>query len=121
MPAFLKIENPGVAPSESFTLLGASTKRGDDNGQTIGRFGSGNKHGVAVLLRHKLAPVVFAGNLKMEFGTRPQSVGNNEFARVMVKYGGKDNDGKSRSANEDLGFVLEYGAADWLGCGSGPT
>lgn len=118
MTAFLKIENPGVAPAEAFTLLGASTKRGSGS-RTIGKFGSGNKHGVAVMLRNKLAPVVFAGNLKMEFGTRPVNVNDghrsHEFARVVVKYGGKDAEGVSRSATEDLGFVLEYGASDWIG------
>ena len=119
MTAWLKIENPGVAPAESFTLLGASTKRDNNNSRNIGRFGSGNKHAAAVLLRNNLNPVIFAGNLKLEFGTRSQTVNTgikqHEFARVVVKYGGKDADGSNRSSTEDLGFVLEYGAADWLG------
>lgn len=114
---YLMIQNPGVAPPESFTLLGASTKRADAN--AIGKFGSGNKHGVAVLLRNNLQPIVFAGNLKLEFGTRKQEVNtglnSHEFARVVVKYGGKDAEGTQRSNTEDLGFVLEYGATDWLG------
>ena len=118
MAAYLKIENPGVAPEEAFTLLGASTKRGSDNAATIGKFGTGNKHGVAVLLRNKLEPVVFAGNLKLEFGTRVQGVNDgirgHEFNRVVVKFGGKDRNGVSRSATEDLGFVLEHGSSDWL-------
>jgi hypothetical protein len=118
MAAFLMIQNPGVAPEEAFTLLGASTKRDSDNGATIGKFGTGNKHGVAVLLRNQLSPVVFAGNLKLEFGTRQQPVNdgikNTVFNRVVVKFGGKDRAGVSRSATEDLGFVLEHGSADWL-------
>ena len=117
MAAFLMIENPGTAPAEAFTLLGATTKR--DNSKYIGTFGSGNKHGVAVLLRHRISPQIFAGNLKMEFTTRPVSlddgIDQTDFARVVVKYGGKDDEGVSRSGTEDLGFVLEYGASDWLG------
>ena len=119
MQAYLKIENPGVAPKEAFTLLGASTSRGNDNGAVIGKFGSGNKHGVATCLRHRLSPVVFAGNLKLEFGTKPVTVDDGlksaDFERVVVKFGGKDTDGKSRSSTEDLGYVLEYGATDWTG------
>lgn len=118
MAAYLMIQNPGVAPEEAFTLLGASTKRDSDNAATIGRFGTGNKHGIAVLLRHELNPVVFAGNLKLEFGTRSQPVNDGikstTFNRVVVKYGGRDRNGASRSATEDLGFVLEHGSADWL-------
>lgn len=118
MVAYLKIENPGVAPAEAFTLLGASTKRGSDNSATIGKFGTGNKHGVAVLLRNGLSPTVFAGNLKMEFGTRVQNVNDGlrttDFNRVVVKYGGKDTYGTSRTSTEDLGFVLEHGSSDWL-------
>jgi hypothetical protein len=115
MTAYLMIENPGVAAPEAFTLLGASTKRNSENSNTIGKFGSGNKHGVAVLLRHKLNPIVFASNLKLEFGTRTQKMDTTDFERVVVKFGGKDKDGINRSYTEDLGFVLEYGASDWLG------
>jgi len=116
--AYLKIENPGVAPKEAFTLLGASMSRDSDNARTVGKFGSGNKHGVAVLLRNKLAPTVFAGNLKLDFDTRPVKVDagirSQEFAQVIVKLGGRDENGVNRSSTEDLGFVLEYGATDWL-------
>jgi hypothetical protein len=118
MGAFLKIENPGVAPEEAFTLLGASTKRSGQSNATIGKFGTGNKHGVAVLLRNDLPPTVFAGKLKLEFSTRAQGVNDglrdHTFNRVVVKFGGTDRTGASRSATEDLGFVLEHGATDWL-------
>jgi hypothetical protein len=106
------IQNPGICPTEGFTLLGASTKR-DKAGQ-IGKFGSGNKHGVNVCLRYGLSPVVFCGSLKLEFGTREQKVSGSSFNRVFVKYGGKDDLGVNRSSTEDLGYVLEYGATDWL-------
>lgn len=119
MTAYLMIQNPGVAFAQSFTLLGASTKRGNSNGATIGKFGTGNKHGIAVLLRNELNPVVFASNLKLEFSTRAEVVNDGlkdtTFNRVVVQYGGKDSEGKNRSSTEDLGFVLEHGSDDWLG------
>ena len=118
MPAYLRIENPGVAPSEGFTVFGISLADTSGNSGVIGQFGSGNKHAVAVLLRNELSPVVFAGTLKLEFSTRPQVVSDaqatKEFNRVVVKYGGSDPvTGASRIATEDLGFVLDYGRQDW--------
>jgi hypothetical protein len=118
MAAYLKIENVGTAPEEGFTVFGVSLADTSSNDKVIGQFGSGNKHGVAVLLRNDLSPIVFAGTLKLEFGTRPQIVSDNhatkEFNRVVVKYGGSDPvTGASRSSTEDLGFVLDYGKQDW--------
>lgn len=118
MAAYLKIENVGTAPEEGFTVFGVSLADTSRNAGVIGQFGSGNKHGVAVLLRNELSPVVFAGTLKLEFSTRPQIVSDKhatkEFNRVVVKYGGTDPvTGASRSNTEDLGFVLDYGKQDW--------
>jgi hypothetical protein len=105
-------------PPEGFTVLGVSLADTSSHEGVIGQFGSGNKHAVAVLLRHALPPVVFAGTLKLEFSTRPQTVADSqaskEFARVVVRYGGSDpSTGSSRSSTEDLGFVLDYGKQDW--------
>ncbi|CAN5536398.1 hypothetical protein BH11PLA2_BH11PLA2_16270 [soil metagenome] len=118
MPAFLKIENIGVCPPEGFTVLGVSLADTSSNEGVIGQFGSGNKHGVAVCLRAGLAPIVFAGTLKMEFSTKSQTVSDGlaskDFGLVVVKYGGIDPiTGASRSSTEDLGFVLDYGKQDW--------
>jgi len=118
MPAFLKIENVGVCPPDAFTVLGVSLADTSNHQGVIGTFGSGSKHAVAVLLRHDLSPVVFAGTLRLEFGIRPQIVtdglASKDFGRVVVKYGGTDPvTGASRSSSEDLGFVLDYGKQDW--------
>src|SRR5262249_13821328 len=118
MAAFLKIENVGVCPPEGFTVLGVSLAHTSTTPGVIGPFWSGNKHDVAVLLPNGLSPVVFAGTLRLEFGTRPQVVSDaqatKEFSRVVVKYGGSDPvTGASRSSTEDLGFVLDYGRQDW--------
>ncbi len=115
---FLKIENPGCAPVESFTLLGATTKK-DCSSRVIGKFGSGCKHAAAVCLREGSNPVVFTGNLKLEFFTRSQDIdtgiGEHKVNRVVVKFGGKDESGANRSSTEELGFVLDYGTQDWGG------
>lgn len=118
MTAYLRIENPGVAPIEGFTVLGVSMANTSSNSGVIGQFGSGSKHSVAVLLRNEISPIVFAGTLKMEFSTRPQTVSDGiaskEFGRVVVKFGGSDPiTGVSKSSTDDLGFVLSYGDKDW--------
>jgi hypothetical protein len=118
MAAFLRIENPGVASSDAFTVLGVSLASTNSNPGVIGQFGSGSKHSVALLLRSGIKPIVFAGSLKLEFSTRPQIVSDSQatkhFERVVVKYGGTDPvSGSSRSSTEDLGFVLDFGRLDW--------
>lgn len=119
MATYLKIENPGVCPVEGFLLLGATSKRLTDNDSpyTIGQFGSGNKHAVNVLLRAKLFPVVFCGNHKLEFGTRPGRMkaleGNAAYNRVVVKHGGTDETGASVTYTEELSQTDEYGVLDW--------
>jgi hypothetical protein len=119
MATYLKIENPGVCPIEGFTLLGATSKRLADNDSPycIGQFGSGSKHATNVLLRAKLYPIVFCGNHKLEFGTKPGKMkaleGQTEYNRVIVKHGGTDEDGASVTFTEELSQTDEYGVLDW--------
>lgn len=119
MTTYLKIENPGVCPTEGFILLGATSKRLIDNDSlfTIGRFGSGTKMGVNVLLRNKLYPLVFCANHKLEFGTRPGRMkameGVTEYNRVVVKHGGVDEHGTHVSYTEELSQTDEHGSIDW--------
>ena len=119
MATYLKIENPGVCPTEGFILLGASSKRLTDNESpyTIGQFGSGNKHSVNMLLRAKLFPVVFCGTHRLEFTTKPGRMkaleGEAAYNRVVVKHGGADEEGKSVTYTEELSQTDEYGVLDW--------
>ena len=82
MPAYLTIENVGVCPPEGFTVLGVSMPDTRDKQGVIGQFGSGNKHGVAVCLRHDIAPIVFCGTLRLDFFTKPQTVADSKASTV---------------------------------------
>ena len=119
MATYLRIENPGVCPIEGFILLGATSKRlaDSDSPYCIGQFGSGNKHAVNVLIRAKLFPVVFCGNHRLEFGTKPGKMkaleGDAAYNRVVVRHGGTDEDGTSVTYTEELSQTDEYGILDW--------
>jgi len=117
MSQFLMIENPGVAPTEGYILFGATTKRDSFDKRIIGTFGSGNKHAVSVSLRQSVPPVIYCGNQKMSFYTKPVTIkgvgGETTCQRICVKFGGKDADGKATTADKELDQTLEYGAKDW--------
>ncbi len=114
---FLKIENPGVAPVEGWTVFGATTKRDSEDEGMIGTFGSGNKHGTMLLMRKGKNPVVFCDMLRLNYFSRPVTVkgvaSSVEQRRVCVKYAGKDQTGKSCSSEEELSVFLDYGTANW--------
>jgi len=110
MSKFILIENPGVAAVESFTLLGASNKVGSD---AIGQFGSGTKFGVLTLLRRGLRPIIYSGNLRIEFGTTKIVFDGAEQEQVYINLSGKDRDGKQVKRRENLSVVLRYGEIDW--------
>ena len=110
MSKFILIENPGVASPSSFTLLGASNKSGTE---AIGQFGSGTKFGTLALLRKGIRPIVYCGNLCLEFGTTPVVFDGAEHEQVHVSIKGKDAQGKQVSRKEDLSLVLQYGKIDW--------
>ena len=110
---YLAIRNPGVADYSGLTLLGVSTTRNSGCSGTIGTFGSGSKLSIALLLRYGIEPIICCGKLKMRFFTRSQIVKMQVFNRVCVEFSGTDLDGRSKTSTEDLGFVLEWGTADW--------
>jgi hypothetical protein len=113
MALALMIENAGVAPSESFTMFGLTSKRDTSNPLTIGMFGSGNKHAICVLLRMGIDPIIYCGNLRMEFFTKAIDFKGHEANRVCVKLSGKNEQGKQINRTEELSVVVGYGALDW--------
>lgn len=105
----LLIQNKGVAPTEAYTLLGASMSRGDDG--LIGQFGSGSKLAICALLRKGLSVTIYCGLTRMEFKTRvveiSDGITSKQERRVYVQYGG------TSKRREDLGWVLGFGELDW--------
>jgi len=95
---FIKIESKGIIESGAFTLLGASTKKGDDT--KIGFFGSGLKYSIAWLLRNKIEFKVFAEYSEILFTTKSVSFREKEFGVICI-------DGKETS------LTTEMGGSDW--------
>lgn len=118
---YLKIENIGICPPECFTTLGVGfadtcvdpSKRD----LIIGQFASGLKNSMCVLLRNNLSPTVFTSNLKMDFSTQTATIkdelNTKNFEKIIVKYSGKDVDGKTKSNTEVLSMTTDFGKLIW--------
>lgn len=97
---FLKISSKGEMELEAISLIGASTKRGDES--TIGMFGSGLKYAVAAILRQGIPFVVFSGTKEIKLTTGEVSFGGKTFNRIYVN-------GKETSLTDSMG------TEDWEG------
>jgi len=91
---YLKISNKGLLDVEALTLLGASSKRGDNS--KIGMFGSGNKYSLAYLLRNNYDLKIFSGNNEIILSTIKKSFRDKEFDVILVN-------GKETSITTDFG------------------
>jgi len=111
---YLMIQNSGVAPVESYTLLGASAARDSGVEGVIGQFGSGAKHAVNVLLRADLDFTVYCGKTKIKFSTIDTQINDGLSVKtakqVVAKLTG------SRNQVVKLGWTLGFGALDWADC-----
>lgn len=116
---FLMIENPGVAPAETFTLIGAGLTDSSENSGVIGRFHSGAKYAITTLLRHGYQPKVYCGNeTNLLFHTQPHTMSDGlstkTFKKVCVEEKTKSNqNGKIRK----LDWTLDMGKYDWTNIG----
>jgi hypothetical protein len=109
---YLLIENQGVAPIESFTVLGDSGTRHRDDAGLIGQFGSGNKHAINVCLRNNLPVYIYLEKTQLEFFYETKRVKEadgtyRESYPVKCRLSGASN----RTIN--CGWTLEFGAIDW--------
>lgn len=102
MSKYLRIKNVGVAPLQSFTIMGLSTARGD--AKKIGQFGSGNKHGVMTCIRHNISPRIFLDKQELEFFTEEKEMNGTKYQQLGYMFDGK---------REMLSYCLAHGAMDW--------
>jgi hypothetical protein len=100
---FLMIQSIGEAPIESFTILGLSTARYDE--AAIGQFGSGAKHATLLLLRNGINPQIYCGRDRLQFFTKPATMGDHEYHKVFVKQG--------NAKAKETSMSLEFGELDW--------
>lgn len=114
---YLMVENQGVSDAETFMVLGVSSTRYSRNENTIGKFGSGVKQAICVFLRNSINPIIYLGNLRLEFFTKLENIrdveGTHAFNQVCCRLTGKDSEGRQINRTEKCGFVTEFGELDW--------
>jgi len=99
---YLKISNKGILDVEALTLLGASSKRGDNT--KIGQYGSGNKYSLAYLLRNNYEVTIMAGNFQVFLTTKRKKFRDKEFDIILV-------DGRETSITTEFGKDWNLGQA----------
>lgn len=100
---YIAIQSKGEIPVDSFTLLGNSTKR--DNDDLIGRFGSGLKYSIARLLEMGVTFRVFAGENEIEFSTKEKEFRGELFNVIFIN-------GKETNFTTEMG--PDWGAYDCI-------
>lgn len=82
MKEYILIQNDGEIETNSFELIGASTKR-DEKGK-IGFFGSGLKYSIAYMMRKGIEFRVFSGLEELKFTTIPEALKDKSFDRICI-------------------------------------
>jgi len=79
---YILIQNDGEIETNSFELIGASTKRGETG--KIGFFGSGLKYSIAYMMRKGIDFRVFSGESELIFTTTPETLKEQTFDRICI-------------------------------------
>lgn len=82
MKKYILIQNDGEIETNSFELIGASTKR-DEKGK-IGFFGSGLKYSIAYMMRKGIDFKIFSGLTELKFTTVNEQLKGKDFARICI-------------------------------------
>jgi hypothetical protein len=98
MKKYILIQNDGEIESNSFELIGASTKRNDET--KIGFFGSGLKYSIAFMMRNNIEFKIFSGVNELVFTTQEEILKTQSFKRICI-------DGKPTSYTTTMGPTWE--------------
>ena len=82
MKNYILIQNDGEIETNSFELIGASTKR-DEKGK-IGFFGSGLKYSIAYMMREGIDFKIFSGLNELKFTTVNEQLKGKDFERICI-------------------------------------
>lgn len=82
MKKYILIQNDGEIETNSFELIGASTKR-DDNTK-IGFFGSGLKYSIAFMMRNCIDFRIFSGERELVFSIKSEMLKGQPFERICI-------------------------------------
>lgn len=79
---YIRIKNKGHIEPKALSLMGASTKAGDNT--KIGQFGSGNKYAIAYFLRNGHEVRVFSGLEEIKIETKRETFRNSDFNVIYI-------------------------------------
>ena len=102
MKKYILIQNDGEIESNSFELIGASTKRTEKG--KVGFFGSGLKYSIAYMIRNNIDFRVFSGESEIKFTTIPENLRGQVFNRICIN-------GKPTSYTDTMGYTW---TEDWF-------
>ena len=94
---YILIQNDGEVELAAFTLIGASTKEGQDK---IGFFGSGNKYAIATLLRKNIPFHIFSGTKELVVETKDVVLRDQTYKQIWI-------DGQPTSLTTRMGPTWE--------------
>lgn len=101
---YIIIQNKGELPLWGMRLLGLSNK----SEQQIGRFGTGLKESIAMLVRKGIPPIIFSGETKIEFSIQEMD-GQQEICFRLSQPKGQFQEDKWHG----LGMHPNFGHHDW--------
>jgi hypothetical protein len=100
-------QTPDLIDVRSFTMMGINAKPNTDN--PIGRFGTGLKYAIAVLVRLGVEPVLYIGRDKYTFSRKRMDFRGKDFEGIRLKREGFN---LLRPTYTELPYTTEYGK-DW--------